>query len=175
MTFFDKQKDVERVYRIWEHMRARCRNKNHKYFHRYGGRGIIVCSEWNAFESFLKDMGVPPSEKHSIDRINNNGNYEPNNCRWATSKEQNNNRADNRILKIKGETKTVSQWADYAGISQSTLHTRIRSKMPKSEWLRPVGKTHCKNGHSFKDNKYKSGGCKICVRAKATARYERLK
>lgn len=72
-------------------MLSRCNNANHQLFHYYGGRGIRVCERWSDFSNFLADMGRRPSRFHSIDRINNDGNYEPSNCRWATSVEQNNN------------------------------------------------------------------------------------
>ena len=73
-------------------MKQRCTNiKNPDYFD-YGGRGIVICTRWNDFENFLADMGVKPTPEHSIDRINGNGNYEPSNCRWATSAEQHKNR-----------------------------------------------------------------------------------
>lgn len=80
-------------YRSWMHMRDRCRNPNNKDFDRYGGRGISICERWNEFAKFIEDMGARPTNLHSLDRYpNNDGNYEPTNCRWATKVEQANNR-----------------------------------------------------------------------------------
>ena len=79
-------------YRTWYAMKQRCTNPNVEHYDRYGGRGITVCERWaNSFCNFLADMGLKPSRRHSIDRVNNDGNYEPGNCRWATQKEQANN------------------------------------------------------------------------------------
>jgi hypothetical protein len=76
-------------YKVWQEMMRRCNNKKSQYYKYYGGRGVIVCERWlNGFENFIEDMGKRPSPKHSIDRINANGNYEPNNCRWATGSQQ---------------------------------------------------------------------------------------
>lgn len=84
-------------YRVWLAMRERCSNPNNKFWHRYGGRGIRLCARWwDDFAAFYADMGPRPSPKHSIDRVDNDGPYEPGNCRWATAVEQRANRADSR-------------------------------------------------------------------------------
>lgn len=96
---------------VWLGMLDRCRNTNHPAYPRYGGRGIKVCDQWsNSFPNFLEDMGERPSLSHTLDRIDNDGNYEPENCRWATKKEQANNRRKNVTLNVGGTVLTVSEF-----------------------------------------------------------------
>lgn len=90
-------------YKAWIHIRSRCLYKKDKKYYLYGGRGIKVCERWMKFENFYKDMGDKPSPDHSIDRIDSNGNYEPENCRWATAKEQSRNTRRNIYLDVEGE------------------------------------------------------------------------
>lgn len=113
-------------YRAWVHMKTRCSNPNYPMFHRYGGRGIKVCDEWMSnFESFLRDMGESPSDEHSLERLDTDGNYEPSNCVWATQREQQNNRGNNRIICIDGVEKTAAEWAREHGIAYLTFMRRI--------------------------------------------------
>lgn len=113
-------------YAIWASMIARCHNKSNDAYERYGGRGISVCDRWrNSFALFLEDMGPRPADKQ-IERVNNDGNYEPGNCRWATSKEQNRNRRDNRLLTYNEQTMCVAAWAERLGIKRSIIKDRLR-------------------------------------------------
>jgi hypothetical protein len=112
------------VHRIWIAMNSRCTNPNLKEYPNYGGRGIKVCERWKSFENFIADMGVRP-DGYSIDRINNDGDYEPSNCRWATTKQQLNNRRNSRILELNGERKTVAEWADHLGVKYDLIRNRV--------------------------------------------------
>lgn len=118
------KKSVE--YTAWTRMRGRCGNRNNHKYHRYGGRGIIVCKRWGNFLRFFEDMGVRPSKEHSLDRVNNDGNYEPSNCRWATRQQQALNRSDAMIISYNGVPKNCSVWADELGIKEGTLRMRIK-------------------------------------------------
>ena len=112
-------------YYAWVQLRRRCTSDTHKQYERYRGRGITFCDRWETYENFLEDMGRKPTSKHSIDRIDNNGNYEPGNCRWATKKEQGRNRSTNRFLEFNGESKSIAEWAEIYGLSYETLRSRI--------------------------------------------------
>ena len=114
-------------YRTWVMMRQRCRDHKVKNFNRYGGRGITVSPRWDDFEVFFADMGFRPSPKHSIDRIDNDGNYEPGNCRWATSRAQNNNKASNRLVNYRGQDMSLRSAVRLAGdvIEKSAARRRL--------------------------------------------------
>jgi hypothetical protein len=113
-------------YRSWTSMKNRCYCKTHEKYPIYGGRGITVCDRWlNSFYSFFTDMGKKPSHKHQIDRIDNNGNYEPLNCQWLTNRENNRKRSDNTILEYNGEQRCISEWAELIGVNQQTISSRI--------------------------------------------------
>jgi hypothetical protein len=111
-------------HRSWTAMRTRCNNPKQLAWPNYGGRGITVCERWDSFENFLADMGERPSGC-SLDRIDNNGNYEPGNCRWATKAEQSNNRRTNIFVTHDGETLTITQWCTRLGISNGAVRTRM--------------------------------------------------
>jgi len=114
-------------YTRWQAMKARCNNPNDTRWSDYGGRGISVCQAWmESYDSFLSDMGLLPSLGHQIDRINNDGNYEPSNCRWVLRKENSNNKRNNHIITAFGKSKTLQQWADTYGIDSSTIRRRIK-------------------------------------------------
>lgn len=116
-----------KMYNIWKSIVSRCTNPEDRAYPNYGGRGISVCEKWkNSIDLFIEDMGDRPSLKHSIDRIDNNGNYEPSNCRWATQKEQMRNTRSNVCLEYKGEIKCVSEWAEELGVNQRSLRNRIK-------------------------------------------------
>ena len=98
------------IYSLWVRMRQRCTNPQNTDFKYYGGRGIKICKRWSEFKNFLEDMGDIPSVAHSLDRIDNNGNYKPSNCRWATRFEQSNNRRSVRKISFQGKEQTISAW-----------------------------------------------------------------
>ncbi len=108
-------------------MRNRCKDQNTKYYEKYGGRGIKVCGRWENYLNFLSDMGRKPTKNYSLDRIDNNGDYTPENCRWATKSEQNKNRSVTVWIEHKGKTMLVQDWALEVGLPYSTLYARLRN------------------------------------------------
>lgn len=115
-----------RLYNIWKNMLGRCNNQNRQNYKRYGGRGIIVCDEWRDFRNF-NVWAIANGYKNDlqIDRIDNNGNYCPENCRWVTNKENANNTRNNRIITLNGISKTLQEWADETQINRKTISDRI--------------------------------------------------
>lgn len=115
-------------YSSWRAMIQRCYNPKNVTWNRYGGRGITVCARWrNSFEAFLSDMGYRPSTRHSIERLDNNGHYDPGNCKWATIKEQARNTSKAIRVEFNGRTQCISEWAEQVGISKRTIWNRLRS------------------------------------------------
>lgn len=109
----------------WLSMRHRCSNQNDPSYPRYGGRGIRVCERWENYENFVADMGHRP-DGTTLDRVDNSGNYEPGNCRWATGSEQSRNRRSTRTLTHEGVTLPLVEWAKRTGIARTAITERIR-------------------------------------------------
>lgn len=166
----------------WSAMLNRCRNVNAADYKRYGGRGISVCQSWLDFVEFLRDMGIRP-EGTTLGRIDNDGDYEPSNCRWETAKDQGRNTRSNVLLTYNGETRTVVEWAEHLHVSAPMIYQRIASEWPVEEALTiPSGmsrpsrpkrteslKTHCKRGHplsgdNLRVNKKGQRSCWTCNR-----------
>jgi hypothetical protein len=128
---------------IWNLMRRRCLNPDSKDYRHYGGRGILCCDRWAAsFSAFVGDMGLRPSPNHTLDRIDNNGHYEPGNCRWSTRKEQALNRRACRLLTARGTTLPVSLWAERRGMRPGTLFARLNKGWTvENSLFTPVGRT----------------------------------
>lgn len=118
----------DRLYKIYQGMKERCYNKNKSNYKNYGGRGIVICDEWlkdyKTFKKWALNNGY--SNNLTIDRIDNNGNYEPNNCRWATFKQQQNNKRNNHYIEYNGETKTLKEWSEYYNLNVDTLRSRLK-------------------------------------------------
>jgi len=118
-------------YKIWKGIKKRCYNKNETHYDKYGGRGIVMCDEWkDSFIAFYEYIGSRPSLQHSIDRIDNNGNYEHGNVKWSTKLEQSVNRRFVKKYKVGDEEKTIPQIARELGISASTLYSRAKANAP---------------------------------------------
>lgn len=141
-------------FRIWCAIKSRCYNPKTINYVNYGGRGIMICDAWlSSYETFLKDMGRRPSKDHSIERNDNNGNYEPENCRWATRQEQCNNTRSNVFLEIDGKKFNSTQAALKLGISRRTIANRIKSGLKYNDIIIPT----------------KINGKQVCIRRKKIA------
>lgn len=125
-------------YRAWCGMLSRCYNERSENYHNYGGRGIAVCEEWlESYETFLANVGRRPTSSHSLERIDNNGNYAPNNVKWATSKEQARNRRTNRVVMFKGEEMVFLDACKMAGVHRQTALHRIKRGWSVDKALSP--------------------------------------
>lgn len=117
---------IPRLRYIWHGMLRRCTKENHNCYHRYGGRGISVCEEWKDYVLFARwAIKNGYADGLSLDRINNDGNYEPNNCRWITEKEQHNNTCRSQFATIDGVKKTITEWAEEYSMNPNTIFTRL--------------------------------------------------
>ena len=116
----------KRLYHIWLGMRERCNNPNHGQYPRYGGKGIKVCADWEEYASFREwALSNGYSDDLTLDRRDNNVGYSPENCRWATRKEQANNRSSNHLLSLNGESHNIEWWAAKTGLPRTTIDKRI--------------------------------------------------
>lgn len=126
------------TYQAWKDMKRRCTNVKAKNFHHYGGRGIKFCEAWRTFAGFLADMGVRPHGL-TLERRNNNGNYEPGNCYWAPVIDQANNTRRNRFIEIDGRRQTISQWARERGVSRFLIRDRLDAGVHPVQAVMGVG------------------------------------
>ncbi len=168
-------------YAIWCQMKNRCLSPKVKGYHNYGGRGIKVCGRWiDSFENFYADMGPRPSPKHSIDRIDNSGDYCPENCEWRTQKQQCRNTRTNRVLEFRGEKRTLIEWSEILGVRRCMIKDRLRRGWSAEEALStplkvPYSSTHvCEycGKEFFIEESYKRGGRKVTCSKEC--RYKRI-
>lgn len=127
----------KREHNSWLDMMSRCYHHSHKKYHRYGGRGISVCDRWHTFSNFLEDMGERPHNT-TIDRIDNDGNYHPINCRWATPREQANNTCNQREITIDGRRMSVTAWAWRYGLTRMLINRRFENGWQSEDLLKPA-------------------------------------
>lgn len=140
-------------YDCWAHMLRRCYTPTTQQYENYGGRGITVCDRWReSFPQFLADMGPRPSASHSLDRIDNNGNYEPSNCRWATQAEQANNRRQNHPITYQGKTQNIREWERELCLGRNTIYGRLQLGWSLEEAMskNPIRRITCRRcGNPF--------------------------
>ena len=122
---YPKDEQQKIMYKAWCEMRGRCLNKNNPYYYRYGERGIKVCERWNKWINFEEDMKDSWVKGKSLNRIDNDKDYCPENCNWATPKEQANNRSTNKLIHYNGQTKTLAYWIEELGLKSSNVRTQF--------------------------------------------------
>lgn len=133
---------------IWSSMRARCHDARNPKYARWGGRGIRVCERWQSFEAFLADMGPRPGPGYSLDRIDNNGDYEPGNCRWATAKEQASNTRRNRYVELSGERMTLSEFLRRYGLGDRSVRVKLALGMTAEQIVARVRRPRMTNAEA---------------------------
>lgn len=142
------------TYRSWYAMKARCINPNNSRYASYGGRGITVCDTWMSFTNFLSDMGERP-EGHTLDRLDNSLGYSPSNCRWASSKQQAQNKRNNTIISANGKSQCLQAWANELNVPPSTLGYRLKQGWDHDKLINtPIAKTVTDAALSRKSTRY---------------------
>jgi len=180
-------KNQHPLYTCWRSMRRRCRNPNSPNWRNYGGRSIKVCDRWNSFSAFIEDMGPRP-DGFTLDRINNDGDYTPENCRWADRKTQQRNRRSNVVVEINGEKYRMIDLVDLGIVARTTIEKRVTKGCTINEVLSPergkdlsglalggrisgakrAAATHCKRGHEFTpENTGTQTGGRLCKKCRA--------
>lgn len=146
-TYTVKRKQrIIRLYSVWRSMRRRCNSQSSDCYDRYGGRGIYVCNEWNDYDAFRLWAINNGYKKHlTIDRIDNDGPYSPDNCQWVTNHEQHSNTRRNRLITFRGETKHIAEWARQMGIHRSTLRLRLNNWPLEKAMTSPVNESMRRN------------------------------
>lgn len=142
------KKAEERLYGVWCNIKNRCLNEKSRDYPRYGGRGIAICEEWRKSFDKFHDWAIKNGykveligngkNKWTIDRIDNNGDYSPENCRWVTNEEQANNKRTTHLFEYNGEVKNITQWANYYGVSTSVIYNAIKENIPLEEAVKNV-------------------------------------
>lgn len=135
-------------YQTWMGMKSRCLNPKTRNYNDYGGRGITICERWMEFENFFQDMGIRPTDNHSLDRLNNDGNYEPSNCAWVLMIDNQNNRRNNVKATLHGKTLTLKQWSRELKINYSLLLRRKKEGWSDEKLLtKPIQKQKWRVSH----------------------------
>lgn len=161
----------QREYRIWLHMKTRCDPDRKDYETKnYSQRGILCCDRWlNSFVDFISDMGNPPTQLHTLDRIDGSKGYYPENCRWATMREQSNNRRGNRVITFNGESMTLQQWSEKVGIKRETIAARlnkgktVEAALTLSVATRPLNRGCDYHNHRIGNRVIEFGGVKLTL------------